>query len=1343
MAAPRSRSRSRSRAQQPSRFDAAIPHMVTVVASILALVATYFGLPGLVVAWVGFTMAAWSVQAPELSGTDANRNPVPAGPGEQRKMRTFNFARSAKWGLVFPMNSVWPGWPVRAAFLMGVLAAAAAFFLPYREFSFVPTGVFALANAVAAHVLVTVIAAARRDSVVLDDRSPGVRIDALTKLWHPDHGHELETPFPRQVWFVLAGVATAAGAALGFFVVGPLLGTNVIAWTVISALAALGAFVAPAWVTASLWHWRMVVAARAEWAPSWEMLKQPNPPRLVDRRQVGPAVVDSFVAHGSVGAAKYLTMSDQILATRGAPVRISVGPVETKDSNGQPMPGSVDPLGFEVVSWPNDIQIDVTDPSVDVEVVELFVGSALIWACAEWNVHPMVNELTLLSPTQPPEPETPAEPEDGAVEDGEPAAPSEPEPPAQVPPRTWQLTWHGGIDANTMRLQVAGILGGQLGCEIAADHRPAGPRKPQPAAVYFGNLSGAVLDPNQPVTAEYLGNLMTEDQWNSRWTGVLKGVNYPTYKPETYSSAKLPNGIVIEQQGFVTRQAQPPESFFGKEKELRATMSGAPFMHITGWPTQDRPGTRHTQAFCVRWSSSAVPQSPDTVPPDRESGSPHRGQRGRVSRNRDSNLAQSWVLGGQMAGAFAAARLAMPEVVSVEPLTNPRGRQHIWKITLRLHGGVTLVDVRAAQHRIRQHLGSEWLRVTTAPDGCTIVAGVEPRKARFVSDDAAKYATALDWEQAFIDAKVVGVGGITPTLTRSGRLPDNEQVQSLDFTLPTGLAFVDVKAGSKKLETSSRNAFVEVRRPSSGMADEFLVLASEVNPMPERAAFDFEKAEAVDHKIPFATNLFGEAVAYDNSLDAHLLVSGVSGGGKSVALQAFVYGAVIRGWDLWIADPSKGGVDFQFAEPWSRAFARTVWETKGMIAAIYDEVMRRKAINAEHNCGNYRDLPEDVRYPHVLIVLDEFTSMMMPEPVPKAMDDSEETLRAVESVKAINAARAYIGTYVGKIVREARSTGFTMLLATQALKADTLAKIPGANDLKDNMSRMIVGRASFGQLAAALKMPTEAPEQPDVLPPGRGLYEGGGFTAQTIQVWFEGSQQVFAQQIAERRPPIDPSKRLDMSVFVEPELEVEGGRIDDEGGMIVTHAPMEVSMDEIVELDEIEFTLDDLAEVDPEFEMPAPEPESEPEPVNEASFEESTDEVIEEIGESIVWDEIDPTDFTPEVSQYGWGEIDALEVFLSAFDQVRHVEWTDEKLWAVTDLGITFADVAREVLADRGVTLHTGPDPRGQEPAAPAPVPDIPAPAPTPAALVTVPADDDPFAAPPKPSFDVGPNPFE
>lgn len=1032
---------------------------MVAVGSVVALVATWFGLPGLVAAWFATLAAAWSVQPPELTGVDAKRNPIASGPREAKALKRYNFARSLKWGLAIPHHAFWPGWPVKAAWVYGVATATAMFLVPHKSIDGAPTWLFNCVSAFFTLVLVAQFAAARRDSVETGDRSPGVDVSALRKLWSNPADNPLKS-LPRWARFTFAGVGAVAGGLLGAFSFAPAFAAGgpvsepvaVGAWTFLGALAGAGTVAAREWVRESLGHWRLVCAARKEWAPTWEMLKQVDAPQLLDREHVGAATIDTFRAAGSVGSATYFPLGDKILQARGAAQRLAILPVESRDPQGQPMPGTIDPLGFKIVAWPNDFSASLADPALDEDVAQLWLSCALAWACAAWGFQPSIDQMRVVS------------------------APEAPE-------RTWEVTLHmpNGPGYAELRKSIAGSIPGSIAAEVLVDHRPPAKTKKTGDAMYVGNLTGnPELAEGVDASAEDFNHLAAEDAWNVRWAAVLKqDVNPPTYNPGSASNETLVNGIEVQRQAFVTRNGVDPRDFFGLENKVKATLSGAPFVAITGWHNTSRPGERHNQAFAVYWSHRAVPTCPDKLappaPPGGPAGGPGRGRgpgdpprrRGRDDREgteagpgrparpqrpgagRRSGPppkldAQQWVLAGVINDAFKAGRLARPELYKVRCLTEPTSRGHIWAMHVRLYDGVTLADVRGAMHRLRGDMGSEWLRVEEAPDGCTIVAGVHPNKAKIITEADEKWVVSLDWEQAFLDAKVVGVGGITPTLRKVDRIPNNDQVQVLDFDLPTGLAFSDVKGASKKLETASGNAFIDVRQHDSGRAGLFTMLVSEVNPMPASADVDFDVMDSANG-IPFATGVEGEPVVFDPKDSPHALLAGVTGAGKSVLITNFVYGFLVRGADVYIIDPVKGGADFAWAKDRCKAFAGTPFEAAGVMKAVYAEVVRRKDMNSAAGVASYLDLPNPPR--PIVVVLDEFTSLMGKSTVPAPSDDPE-TERERAYLIAENDAKAVIGTFTGKLAREARSAGVTVLLGTQKLTAKMLDSVPGGSDLK-------------------------------------------------------------------------------------------------------------------------------------------------------------------------------------------------------------------------------------------------------------------------------------------------------
>jgi len=74
--------------------------------------------------------------------------------------------------------------------------------------------------------------------------------------------------------------------------------------------------------------------------------------------------------------------------------------------------------------------------------------------------------------------------------------------------------------------------------------------------------------------------------------------------------------------------------------------------------------------------------------------------------------------------------------------------------------------------------------------------------------------------------------------------------------------------------------------------------------------------------------------------------------------------------------------------------------------------------------------------------------------------------------------------FAGKIAREARSAGVTLALGTQKLSAKMLDTIPGAGDLKVNLSRVLLGKTSRGERMSALRDPDDTPDLNGIVPRG-------------------------------------------------------------------------------------------------------------------------------------------------------------------------------------------------------------------------------------------------------------------
>ena len=813
---------------------------IMVLGSLLAVAATGFGFIGTPILWVALLMAGWSAQPPILSGKkDGGGRPTPAHPGEVAQMSKYRFWSDIRWRLLVPTGDWFPltigrWWPLASWF-----GAVWAGLFVYKV---IPTSNTMNTEALAglANVTPTVnglflficlaqIAASRRRSMTAGDECPGVRLDSfIAVMKKPGLAFELKA---------LGG--TVAGVLAGF--IGDnlyLLGvpgthpSGVNLWLYVFTVPfGFIAAVYKDWDEEALGHWRGVAAARLEWEPRWPQLKIDPAPYVTDRKRLGPASMDTFQAAGSIPASTFTAplMLGKIAPILGTGTRLAALEHPGVDSQGQPLQGTTHPLDFDLISWPVD-QLPDLMTETDPEIVREYVRSAMSWAAPQMGLlSAVLNEIQKIS--------------------------------VEGSPVVYVTTWSHPTGGHAATIRAArGTLANELQAHVLVDD--------QQSLVFFGQLDGELeLDPEFGVTAEQIKNLQIEDEWNKRWYEVQKqGVNPPVIEHGLYKTAELADGTVIHMQPFMTRQGIEPDEFFAHSDKLSTTLDQASFVNVTGWTkgAGKRAGERHPQAFCVYWNDFGrhVAARPDELRPA-------------------PGDAPKWVLASHINKAFTAARLARPEVVSAKCFTAPESRTHIWEVSLRLYGGVTLADVRGMANKIRTAMGTEWMRVAATEDGCKIVCGAQPRKVKLNRPRDAAYLTSLDWEQAWLDSKVTGVASQTPKLLSVGNLPHNEQVEVLEFELPPGLDVTAVKAARTKLETATSNMFIEVRRGDK--ANQVTVLACEINPMPLMVGMDFDAIDASDG-IPFATGVEGEPVVFDPSSSPHALLAGVTGAGKVTSL---------------------------------------------------------------------------------------------------------------------------------------------------------------------------------------------------------------------------------------------------------------------------------------------------------------------------------------------------------------------------------------------------------------------------------------------------------------------------
>lgn len=306
---------------------------------------------------------------------------------------------------------------------------------------------------------------------------------------------------------------------------------------------------------------------------------------------------------------------------------------------------------------------------------------------------------------------------------------------------------------------------------------------------------------------------------------------------------------------------------------------------------------------------------------------------------------------------------------------------------------------------------------------------------------------------------------------------------------------------------------------------------------------------------------------------------------NSAAMQAILTGAMINGFDAVVIDPMKGGVDFLYASEWIYGIAGDTIAGGVLMARVRDEIESRKALLKRHGASNTMDLPDDVRPRPLVVIIDEFQSLMAVGREPRMPSDTTDQSAMEEFDRASKEfeAKSTIAEVTGRIVREARSVQIMMLIGAQSLPVKLLDAMPNnsGSGLKSNMSRLLVGKTSEGERKSALKNPESAPQLGEVVPMGRGIFEGRG-AAQLHQVWFDSEtgdrnehSASMKSQIASIRTPIRDEERWDVSQMVKKaagSAEQFGAVLDDSAGVPELTVPDDIDSIAEVDLGDLDFS---------------------------------------------------------------------------------------------------------------------------------------------------------------------------
>jgi hypothetical protein len=418
---------------------------------------------------------------------------------------------------------------------------------------------------------------------------------------------------------------------------------------------------------------------------------------------------------------------------------------------------------------------------------------------------------------------------------------------------------------------------------------------------------------------------------------------------------------------------------------------------------------------------------------------------------------------------------------------------------------------------------------------------------------------------------------------------------------------------------------------------------------------------------------------------------------NSVLTRTLVYGSLIRGDEVYIIDPVKQAVDLSAFKPYTHGFttSNSRLEALGYLTAIYEEVKRRQEINAKYGAENGLSLaipPED-RYPYILVEIDEFAQLMYPQSVAKnAFSRDPSQNKALIEAETENSVISSIGRMVGAIAAIARSTLVTLILATQRMDHTFLDAIPQGGNLKTNLGRILLGNASLGERASALRNPDTTPRLPADSPQGRAVYEPSIGRGLILQSWYSSPEDIQAA-LAERLEPLPDAMKLDpyaslpsemvamidgsqdgepVAIYVEQEAQINDDLfqemlsqvVSEPGPAIIIEADQpEPAMDEVDQLeptvdeaDQPETTVDEVDPTEPtvgETDQPEPTDTSQLDPWELYDLEHST--VIEDSGSSdILENDQDITSSKRTTRKRGDRRIFSIDVdtALSTFDDV-------------------------------------------------------------------------------------------
>lgn len=693
--------------------------------------------------------------------------------------------------------------------------------------------------------------------------------------------------------------------------------------------------------------------------------------------------------------------------------------------------------------------------------------------------------------------------------------------------RAWLFTVHGVDEAVMARDWLQGAptdLGVTLGGRIM--HDPGGRNNwlldpDWPNTVTFDDraaLKGAARQVTKAEKAsDYLGLLARSAADARLWEAALDkaklGVPIIDYDHEvTIESNTTPRWALTVTPMALNPRAYGVRDYLGVN--LRAAFGDATVADLLPLPRPNGGGWQDRRMRFVREKRGADL----TVPPQR------------LGDIRGTGIAEG-MLATVLVSRALAELLKRPCYVAGGLQLSRSPRWSLWRMRVDLPTGVVPADLDRASARIRGALGAafllpDWTGDSSAELWVGDIPPMSPEDADQWTRPAAQRSLIMKrLDRAWSDAGVKGGDGSAPHCVELKAM-DGGMVGA-EFALPAGVSGEAAMARVDRFKGAAGYLYVRALDPPAAGRMRLIMGVDEPLPRAQDADWTLMGDRSKPEELPFGVGEKGVAV-FAPKVSPHLLITGTTGFGKSSAGQVIMTSAVMKGWDLIVCDPTKGGNDFLSLERHALAFARDLDHTQAALDWTVKEMHRRMDLYGEHHLSNVRDLPADIRPKPLLVVIDEFNSLIGSPERSMANPGGDPTIaNANLRAQARNRSRGRVGQDVCDLAAQARSAGIVLLLMAQALSGGELDLLPDPGTLKRNLARLFLGN---GNAAGNVSQSNIRPANQLIrswgdMPKGRGVYEETGRRVVGVQCWWSGGPEAMAAHVADL-PPVEP---LDLS----------------------------------------------------------------------------------------------------------------------------------------------------------------------------------------------------------------------